>query len=72
MPELELFSVVAVLRNLPEPRLVRGQVGTIVETLAPDVHLVEFCDDEGHTYALASLRSEDLIRLHHRPLEQVA
>ncbi len=72
MSEMELFSVVAVLRDLPEHRLVRGQVGTIVEELAPDVHFVDFCDDEGHTYALVALRSEELIRLHHRPLEQVA
>ncbi len=72
MSEMELFSVVAALRDLPEHRLVRGQVGTIVEELAPDVHLVDFCDDEGRTYALVTLRSEELIRLHHRPLERVA
>lgn len=72
MAELELLSVVALLRDLPEQRLARGQVGTIVEGLGPAVHLVEFCDDEGRTYALATLRSEELIRLHHRPLEQVA
>ena len=72
MAKLELFSVVAVLKDLPEHHLVRGQVGTIVEELAPDVHLVDFCDDEGRTYALATLRSEELIRLHHRPLERVA
>jgi hypothetical protein len=72
MPELELLSVVAVLRDLPEHKLVRGQVGTIVEELAPDVYLVEFSDDEGRTYALATLRCEELIRLHHRPLERVA
>lgn len=72
MAELELFAVVAVLRDLPQQRLVRGQVGTIVEQLGPDTHLVEFCDDEGRTYALVTLRSEELIRLHHRPLEQVA
>ena len=72
MQQMELFSVVAVLRDLPEHHLVRGQVGTIVEELAPGVHLVEFSDDDGRTYALASLRSEELIQLHHRPLERVA
>lgn len=59
MAEIELFSVVAVLKDLPEHHLIRGQVGTIVEELAPDVYLVDFCDDEGRTYALASLRSEE-------------
>ena len=72
MPELEIFSVVAVLRDVPEHHLVRGQVGTIVEELAPGVHLVEFSDDEGRAYALVSLPSEDLMRLRHGPLERVA
>jgi hypothetical protein len=72
MAEMDLLAVVAVLHDIPEHRLVRGQVGTIVEELAPDVHLVEFSDDEGRTYALTALRSEELIRLHHRPLERVA
>lgn len=72
MPRLELLSVISVLRDFPEHQLVRGQVGTIVEDLAPDVHLVEFSDDEGRTYALATLNSHELIRLHHGPLERVA
>jgi hypothetical protein len=51
---------------------VRGQVGTVVEILSPSVAEVEFCDDQGRTYALATLRSTELIRLRHRPVEQVA
>ncbi|MGD0520827.1 MAG: DUF4926 domain-containing protein [Terracidiphilus sp.] len=38
----------------------------------PSVAEVEFSDDQGRTYALAALRSEEMIRLHHRPYEQVA
>jgi hypothetical protein len=72
MEELEMLSVVALLRDKPEYKLVRGQVGTIVELLAPGVYLVDFCDDSGYTYALGTLRSDDLIRLHHRPMERVA
>jgi hypothetical protein len=33
MPDLELLAEVALLRDLPEHRLVRGQVGTGVEML---------------------------------------
>jgi hypothetical protein len=33
---------------------------------------VEFSDDQGRTYAMAALRSEELIRLHHRPFEWTA
>ncbi|MGA2251035.1 DUF4926 domain-containing protein [Terracidiphilus sp.] len=72
MPNLELLAEVALLRDLPEFGLVRGQVGTVVETLAPNTVEVEFCDDEGHTYALTSLKSEDLVRLQRSPLQRVA
>jgi hypothetical protein len=33
---------------------------------------VEFCDDQGRTYATASLKSGDLVRLQRGPLQQVA
>ncbi len=69
---MELLSEVAVLEDMPEKGLVRGQVGTIVELLAPSVAEVEFIDDQGRTYALAALRSEEVIRLYHRPCERVA
>jgi len=69
---MELLSEVAVLQDMPEKGLMRGQVGTVVELLAPSVAEVEFCDDQGRAYALAALRSEELIRLHHQPFEQVA
>jgi hypothetical protein len=72
MGKMELLSEVAVLRDMPDKGLVRGQVGTIVEVLTPSVAEVEFCDDQGRAYAMAALRSEELIRLHHRPYERVA
>ena len=72
MAEIELLSEVAVLHDLPEKGLARGQVGTVVELLSPFVAEVEFSDDEGRTYAMASLRADQVIRLHHRPIEQVA
>jgi hypothetical protein len=72
MDDIEMLSVVALLQDLPEKGLVRGQVGTVVEDLAPGVYEVEFCDDNGRTYATASLRAEQLLRLHHEPVRQVA
>jgi hypothetical protein len=44
MADIEMLSVVAVLEDLPEQGLVRGQVGTVVENWAPGVFEVEFCD----------------------------
>ena len=72
MTDLEMLSVVALLEDLPEEGLVRGQVGAIVETWAPGVYEVEFCDDDGKTYAMVALKAEQLIRLHHAPVNQAA
>lgn len=63
--EPKLLDVVALLEDLPEMSLVRGQVGTMVENLAPGVFEVEFSDDSGKTYASLSLRSSQLMVLHH-------
>jgi hypothetical protein len=63
--EPKLLDVVALLEDVPNDRLVRGQVGTIVENLAPGVFEVEFSDDTGKTYASLSLRSNQLLVLHH-------
>lgn len=72
MAEIEMLSVVALLQDSPEHSLVRGQVGTVVEDLAPGVYEVEFCDDEGRTYAMASLKADQLMRLHHEPIHEAA
>ena len=72
MSEIGLLSVVALVVDLPDRGLVRGQVGTVVEMLAPGVFEVEFSDDEGRTYASLALRSEQLLRLHHQPQHQAA
>ncbi len=50
-----MLDVVALVEDLPERHLVRGQVGTVVEALGPGVFEVEFSDDEGHTYATLAL-----------------
>ena len=61
---IQLLDTVALLENIPERSLRRGEVGTVVEVLAPDVYEVEFCDDEGQTYMELALRSNQLIALH--------
>lgn len=67
MADLELLSVVALTQDMPEKGLRRGQVGTIVETHSPGAYEVEFSDDDGRTYAFASLSKHQLIRLYHQP-----
>lgn len=58
--KIRLLDTVALLEDLPERKLKRGEVGTVVKVLAPDVFEVEFCDDEGQTYAELALRGTQL------------
>ena len=66
---IRLLDVVALTEDLPERGLSHGQVGTVVEALAPAVYEVEFCDNDGKAYALLALRADQLMVLHDRPLE---
>jgi len=68
---LKLLDVVALLVNKPEERLVAGQVGTVVELLAPDVYEVEFLDSKGRTIAVAELKRADLLLLQYEPVMAV-
>ena len=65
--ELHLLDVVALTADLPAHQLLRGQVGTVVEALAPGVFEVEFADDQGRSYAQLPLRSKQLMVLHYHP-----
>jgi hypothetical protein len=65
METITPFAVVALVEDLPSRGLCRGQVGTVVEKLAPSVFEVEFNDNEGRTYASLALRAGQLIVLHH-------
>ena len=64
--KIELLSTVALAEDLPGRMLKRGEVGTAVELLAPDVYEVEFCDEDGQTYAELALRGNQLIPLHNQ------
>ena len=65
--KVKLLDVVALTDDLPKRELQRGQVGTVVEVLAPDVYEVEFADNEGHTYAELAIKTDKLLVLHYEP-----
>lgn len=65
---IQLLDVVALVHDLPEHKLIRGQVGTIVELLSPEVYEVEFTDENGRTYASLALRADQLLALHYHPV----
>jgi hypothetical protein len=64
--KLQLLDVVAIKEDLPDANLLAGQVGTIVEVLAPEVYEVEFSDDDGQTYAMLPLHSSQLLQLKYK------
>jgi hypothetical protein len=69
MSAINPLDVVALIEELPERGLDRGQVGTVVETLAPGVYEVEFSDDDGRTFATLALRTDQLLVLRYQPVK---
>lgn len=65
----DILDVVALTEDLPDRGLYRGQVGTVVEALGPNVFEVEFSDNEGRGYASVALKIEQLLTLRHEPVE---
>ena len=64
---VKLLDVVALLGDKPAEGLVAGQVGTVIEILAPGVFEVEFLDSNGRTVGLAELKRAELLALKHEP-----
>jgi hypothetical protein len=62
---VKLLDVVALTEDLPNDGLYRGQVGTVIEILAPGVYEVEFIDDNGQTYAMKALQGHQLMVLYY-------
>lgn len=65
-PKPRLLDVVALLADLPEHGLVRGQVGNVVEILDGACE-VEFSDEAGKTYAEFAMKPAHLLLPYHRP-----
>ena len=64
-----LLDVVALTVDLPQYNLWRGQVGTVVETLANGAAFeVEFSDRNGRTYESLGLRPEQIMVLRFEPV----
>jgi hypothetical protein len=66
MNEIKVLDVVAVLEDVPQHGLLRGEVGTVVEQWKDGVFEVEFSDNYGKAYAFAALRPEQMMKLHFR------
>jgi len=67
-PTFNELDAVALTVDVPAEGLTRGSVGTIVQVYSPDEFEVEFVDNGGNTYGLATLKSDQLLRLHFDPV----
>jgi len=65
--EIRVLNVVALTEDIADRGLLRGQVGTVVESLGQDVFEVEFVDNDGRTYAMLPLKTSQLLVLHYQP-----
>jgi hypothetical protein len=54
--------------SLETIQLQRGQIGTVVMRLAPEVWLVDFADGQGNTYAMETISTAQLLLLHQEPI----
>ena len=67
MKTVPLLAVVVLPEDIPEHKLSRGQMGTVVEHLQREgerAFLVEFSDEDGETIAMLPLKAEQVIVLH--------
>jgi len=66
--QMKLLDVVALVVDVPEHNISRGQVGTVVEPLKNGAaYEVEFSDRNGRTYKSLGLRPEQFMVLHYEP-----
>lgn len=63
----ELFDVVLLNQDLPEAKLRKGNIGTIVEVLDDKNFIVEFVDNNGNTYAETVLTADQLMKVYYEP-----
>lgn len=66
MQEIRENDLVALLADLPEYKLRRGDVGTVIEVLVsnkshPAGYIVEFLDESGSVYAQADITDSSQI-----------
>ena len=66
--EIKLLDVVVLTADVPQHGLHRGEIGAVIECYADSTYDVEFVAQDGYTYALVSLRADQLIALREKPM----
>ena len=61
--QIKILDVVALLKDMPENKLKKGQVGTVVELLDDHVFEIEFSDKTGKALAILPIKDRNLLLL---------
>lgn len=64
---IKTLDVVALLKDYREKKLLRGQIGTVVELYDNGEFEVEFADNRGRAIALLTLSADEIMLLHNEP-----
>lgn len=65
MNKIKVSDIIALLTDIPDKNLIKGQVGTIVEVLSDNNYEVEFCNQKGETVSTCPVESNNLLLLHY-------
>ena len=73
MKDIKLFDTVALLEDIPDENLGRGNVGAVVHIHEDGAAFeVEFVNNDGRTYGLLPLTPDQFIVLSHEAMEKIA
>ena len=61
---IKLLDIVALLKEIPENKLLRGQIGTVIECYSDTEFEIEFSDNNGKTISMLTLSTTDIMLLH--------
>jgi len=57
---IKIYDEVALLKDRPDDKLLRGQIGTVVECYTDSDFEVEFSDNNGRTISLLTLPTDEI------------
>ncbi|MCY7361561.1 MAG: DUF4926 domain-containing protein [Ignavibacteria bacterium] len=63
--KFKILDAVALLTDIPERSLIKGQVGTIVEYLDKGIFEIEFSNKNGETLQTIPLEEKNILLLHY-------
>lgn len=69
---IKILDVVALLKDRPDEKLLRGQIGTVVECYGKSDFEVEFSDNNGRTISLLTLSTDEIMLLHNEPAQMAS